>query len=162
MNQKYAELPQPEDIPQKERDDAMGAYLMMFASTGLGLPLPIINLIASIVYYFINKKNSRFVHFHSLQSLLSQLPVSLLNGLVIVWGIRLLINDTPVDDTFLGFVGMAVVANLIYLVFSIIAAVKANKGRMYYFLLFGRYSYSVAFTLREEKPKAIVNRPPSM
>ena len=70
----YYPLPQPEEIPEREKEDAMGAYLMMFAAVAIGLPLPIINLIASFIYYYINRKKSRFIHFHSLQSLLSQIP----------------------------------------------------------------------------------------
>ena len=64
-------LPQPEEIAEREKVDAMGAYLMMFAAVAVGLPLPIINLIAAVVYYFVNRKKSRFIHFHCLQSLLS-------------------------------------------------------------------------------------------
>ncbi|MCH8330385.1 MAG: hypothetical protein IH946_03240, partial [Bacteroidetes bacterium] len=51
---KYHPLPQPDDIPTREREDAMGAYLMMFAAVAAGLPLPIINLIAAIIYYYVN------------------------------------------------------------------------------------------------------------
>ena len=48
-------LPQPHEIPTREREDAMGAYLMMFAAWGAGLPLPLLNLVAAIIYFFINK-----------------------------------------------------------------------------------------------------------
>ena len=49
-------LPQPDEIPKREREDAMGAYLMMFAAWGVGLPLPLLNLVAAIIYFFTNKK----------------------------------------------------------------------------------------------------------
>jgi hypothetical protein len=52
----YHPVPQPEELSNKEKDDAMGGYLMMFAALAVGLPLPIINLIASIIYYYTNKK----------------------------------------------------------------------------------------------------------
>ncbi|MEX2597058.1 MAG: hypothetical protein WEC59_09050, partial [Salibacteraceae bacterium] len=64
----YYPLPQPDEIPDHEREDAMGAYLMMFAAVASALPLPVINLIAAIIYYYVNRRKSRFVHFHSLQS----------------------------------------------------------------------------------------------
>jgi hypothetical protein len=54
-------LPQPHELSAIEKDDAMGAYLMMFAAWGAGLPLPLLNLIAAVIYFFINKKQSRFV-----------------------------------------------------------------------------------------------------
>jgi len=53
----------------------MGAYLMMFATLAVGLPLPLINLVAAFIYLYINRKTSRFVHFHALQSLYSQIPL---------------------------------------------------------------------------------------
>ncbi len=79
----YYPLEQPEEIETRIREDAMGAYLMMFGALAAGLPLPIINLIAAVVYYYINKGKSRFVRFHALQSLYSQIPTTLMNaGLV--------------------------------------------------------------------------------
>jgi len=40
----YYPLQQPEDISEREKEDAMGSYLMMFAAVAIGLPLPIINI----------------------------------------------------------------------------------------------------------------------
>ncbi|MGB2136003.1 MAG: hypothetical protein ACPHVU_00280 [Flavobacteriaceae bacterium] len=54
----------------------------MFAAFAVGLPLPVINLIAALIYYFVNRKKSRFIHFHCLQSFLLQIPTTLLN-----WGL---------------------------------------------------------------------------
>ena len=60
----YHPVEQPDDIPTRDREDAMGAYLMMFAALAAGLPLPIINLIAALIYYFTNRAKSRFIEFH--------------------------------------------------------------------------------------------------
>ena len=57
--EKYVKLPQPQDLSEREKEDAMGAYLMMFAALATSLPLPIINLIAAIVYYYINPKKKK-------------------------------------------------------------------------------------------------------
>lgn len=70
-SEKYMKLPQPHELSEREKEDARGAYLMMFAALATTLPLPIINLIAAIVYYYVNRKKGRFIHFHCLQSLLS-------------------------------------------------------------------------------------------
>src|SRR6267154_5926913 len=89
----YYPLPQPEEIPEREKEDAMGAYLMMFAAVAIGLPLPINNLIASVIYYYINRKKSRFIHFHSLQALLSQIPTTLINWGVVIWGVTIFFRE---------------------------------------------------------------------
>jgi uncharacterized membrane protein len=162
-NNGYHPLPQPEEIDIREREDAMGAYLMMFASVGAGLPLPIINLIAAVIYYFINRSKSRFVRFHSHQSLFSQLPTSLLNAGVVFWSAQIWIFDNMEfpGNVFWGYLAMTAVANLLYFIFSIIAAVQARKGRLYYLIFFGRLSYSHAYKVRPEDNRKSVNLPPS-
>jgi uncharacterized membrane protein len=157
----YHPLPQPEEIPEREKEDAMGGYLMMFAAVGAGLPLPIINLIASVIYYFINKSNSRFVNFHTYQAMLAQLPTSVLNAIGVFWGLRIVLSDEwHLTNLFKGYVVMIVVANLFYFIFNIVAAVKARKGRMYYFMFFGKLSYHKTFAIRENVLTPSINTPP--
>jgi len=164
----YVTLPQPDQITEREKEDAMGAYLMMFAAVAVALPLPVVNLIAAIVYYYVNRSKSRFVHFHSLQSLISQLPTTLLNWGLLYWSIRVwFFNSLEADDYFFGYFLTTVIANLLYLVFSIIGAVQARKGRMYYFLFFGKLSYELVFakssTLKYKGEETIIhqNSPPN-
>lgn len=172
----YHPLPQPNEVSSRNREDGMGAYLMMFASLGIGLPLPIINLIAAIVYYFVNRKKSRFVHFHTLQSLISQLPTSILNAIGVFWTFSLLFKQSDVllveetsdlvelfPNMYVGYLIMVVVANLIYIIFSIIAASRAYKGRFYYMLFFGRIAYNYVYKVRpgdDTENNGDVNLPP--
>jgi uncharacterized Tic20 family protein len=158
----YYPIPQPDEIPVREREDAMGAYLMMFASVAIGFPLPIINLLAAIIYYYVNKSSSRFVHFHALQSLYSQLPTSIINAVLVFWTIRIfLFHHFEVNAQYKGYVAMAIVANIVYVVFSIIAAVKARKGYFYYFLFFGKIAYQHVYAVQSSTPKDTpVNQPP--
>lgn len=143
----YYPLPQPDQIIEREREDAMGAYLMMFAAVAVALPLPVINLIAAIIYFYVNRTKSRFIHFHSLQSLLSQIPTTMLNWGLLYWTLRIWFFDSlEMDDYYLGYLLTTVVANISYLVFSVIAAVQARKGRMYYFVFFGKLSYEMVFS----------------
>lgn len=158
---KYHDIPQPDDIPVIEREDAMGGYFMMFAAMAAGLPLPLLNTIAAIIYYYLNRKKSRFVHFHSLQSLISQFPTSLMNAALVFWTIRIIYFGWSFDDMYKGYLITVILANLIYIGFSIWAAVQARRGRMYYFLFFGRVSYHYAFLIRPEaENKKPVNLPP--
>jgi uncharacterized membrane protein len=157
-------LPQPGDISQREKDDAMASYLMMFASWAVGLPLPLINLIASVIYYAINKKKSKFVAFHSLQSLLSQVPVSLLNAGIVGWGIGLLVAQDveTVIWPFIGYVLFCAAVNILYIVLSIVSLIQANKGRFYYMPYFGRIAFDRHYGRKAEERErpSWVNRPP--
>lgn len=157
-------LPQPGEIPEREKEDAMGAYLMMFASFAIGLPIPLLNLIASVIYFFVNRKNGTFVAFHALQALLAHVPVVLLNAGVVGWLVGILV--TPPHDmfgpAFFWYLFFVVLVNIAWIVWSIVALVHARKGRFIYMPLvgrmcFGRYYGPKAHTRRAQ---AWENRPP--
>jgi uncharacterized membrane protein len=136
-------IPQPHELSQREKDDALAAYLMNFAAWGAGLPLPTLNLIAAWVYYFLNRRKSRFVAFHCFQACTSQIPTTVIN----VVGVGLFVDyvfilGKELPGFFWPYVGFAVLTNLLYLAASIYACVLAAKGRFYYFLVFGRWAYT--------------------
>ncbi len=165
LEQKYHPILQPDQLTNREKEDGMGAYLMMFASIAAGLPLPIINLVASVIYYFTNRSKSRFVHFHALQSLLSQVPTSLMNAGLVFWIIQVFVfENMERSEVFFGYAAVVFLANLLYFAFSIVAAVKARKGRMYYFIFFGglayQWIYSTEGNLHKDQSEAASNKPP--
>jgi uncharacterized membrane protein len=155
-------IPQPDELTDREKEDASGAYLMMFATTALGLPLPIINMIASIVYYFVNRSKGRFVKFHALQSMYSQFPITILNSYLVIWAIVNLVKDNPFTNIYWGLLITAGVFNVLYFIFSIIGAVKAHRGRFYYFVFFGKLAYAQVYRKRDESSNQQVNIPPKM
>ncbi len=158
----YVPLPQPYELSEREKEDAMGAYFMMFASLAAGLPFPVLNLIAAIIYYYINKKESRFVQFHAFQSLISQIAPSLLNAIAIIWSVVNLLSASSFwTPLYSGFLVVTILTNLIYFIISIIAATKARKGKMYYFISFGRLAYWHTFRKKEKSgSEKAVNQPP--
>jgi len=156
-------LPQPDEIPERDKEDAMGAYLMMFAAVAIGLPLPVINLIASIIYYFLNPRKSRFIHFHSLQALISNIPTTIINWVAVIWSVAIFFReDWHVTQEFWAYLIFAGASTFIYFIINIIAAYKARQGKMYYMLLFGKMAYEAAYKVKSEDstPSAPVNKPP--
>ena len=157
----YHPLPQPDKIELRAREDAMGAYFMMFATTAMGLPLPILNLVASIVYYYVNRDKGKFVQFHTLQSLYSQIPVTLLNSGLVAWTIVNFARDFDFSSFFWGYLVMTAAADLIYFIFSIVGAVRARKGLFYYFIFFGKVAYHQVYRIRPDRGTRVPeNRPP--
>lgn len=148
-SESYYVLPQPHELSEREKEDGMGAYLMMFASLATSLPLPIINLIAAVIYYYINRKKGRFIHFNCLQSLLSQLPTTLVNWGLLYWGLQIFFFDNyELSDYFYAYLGFSIIANLVYFIFSLVAAVRARKGIFMYFIFFGPYAYQKVYAKR--------------
>tara|TARA_B100000780_G_scaffold257049_1_gene206616 strand:+ start:1345 stop:1842 length:498 start_codon:yes stop_codon:yes gene_type:complete len=163
MESLYHPVPQPDELTKRECEDAMGAYLMMFASIAAGLPLPIVNLLASVVYYFANKDKGRFVRFHALQSLWSQLPTSVINAGMIFWTIQIFFFENfEVNDYYWGYLIFFVVANILYFIFSIVGAVKARKGILYYFVFFGPLSFEQVYKIKPNEVEGYkpVNKSP--
>ncbi len=150
--------PQPEELDARERDDAMGAYLMMFAALHLGLPIPLLGLLASVIYHFVNARKSAFTRFHSLQALVSQIPVALMTAAWTVWAVWVLVdwfnrNFHGNYPAFWWFTLATFVGTLVYSIFCIVAAVQAHKGRMYYLPGVGRWAYERAFRSRPTVPE---------
>ena len=115
---------------------------MMFAAWGVGLPLPVLNLVAAIIYFFVNKGRSRFVAFHALQSLLSQIPVTVANLVAVIWAVPIVFWDQRITSQFWGFVIFAAVLNLGYIALSLVALGRARRGRMFYIWVAGRIAFS--------------------
>ena len=164
----YYPLPKPSELTEREKEDAMGGYLMMFASIAAGLPLPVVNLIASVIYYYMNRGKSRFIHFHALQSLITQIPITIANATLVFLTINTFIvqkMDTASREFFI-FAGVVALINLLYFIFSIVAAIKARKGRMYYFFVFGKICYNKVYSKMSslnysEEPENDINLPPN-
>jgi uncharacterized Tic20 family protein len=162
-------LPQPHEIEEREKEDAMGAYLMMFAAWGFGLPLPFLSLIAAVIYHVINRTTSRFVGFHSLQSLITEIPISIINGGFVIWVFYLLVklligSPGQVFGQFFFFVLFSVVVlNVLYIVLSVIGAVKSKKGQFYYFPFFGKIAFNAYYgkAALSKKEKKLENKPPA-
>jgi uncharacterized membrane protein len=159
----YHPLPQPGEIELRVKEDAMGAYFMMFATAALGLPLPILNLVAAVIYYYVNREKGRFVQFHTLQSLYSQIPVTLLNSGLVAWTIVNFVKGFDFTGIYWGYLVMTAAANLVYFIFSIVGAVKARNGIFYYFVFFGKIAYHQVYRIRPERvSSAPLNRPPGI
>jgi uncharacterized Tic20 family protein len=139
-------LPQPDDLSKKEKDDAMGAYLMMFAAWGIGLPLPFLSLIAALIYHGLNKKKSRYVAFHSYQSLLSETVISIINAVFIIWLVGILFSHTRDFTTaFYIYLVFTIFWNLVYTIASLVGCVKAKNGQFFYFLIFGQVAFNAYY-----------------
>ena len=76
--------------PQEhELETASNGYLMSLLVIMVGLPFPIVNLIATVVFYFGNRRSTYFVRWHCTQALVSQFPLFLTNSCLFWWTVRI-------------------------------------------------------------------------
>src|SRR6478609_9874355 len=76
-----------------EAERASNSYLMSLIAVIAGLPIPIINLIATGIFYLGNRKGTYFVRWHCTQALLSQFTLLIMNTAGFWWTMAVIFED---------------------------------------------------------------------
>ncbi len=125
MTANNIQMPQP---GEHESEAASNSYLMSLVAIIVGLPLPIINLIATGIFYLGNRKSTYFVRWHCTQALLSQASVLIINSYGFWWTISILFTDESINSKYIAYIMAAIVFNLIEFIATIFTAIKTRKG----------------------------------
>jgi hypothetical protein len=120
-----------------ECERASSIYLMSVVIVMVGLPIPIINLIATIIVYLSNRDSTFYVKWHSLQALLSQLFVAIFNSIGFGWTMTILFTEQTVSPEYFGYVCAVLVLNVIEFFATVYAAILVRKGQHLEFWIFG-------------------------
>jgi uncharacterized Tic20 family protein len=113
---------------EHEAEKASNSYLMSLIALIAGLPLPIINLLATLIFYLGNRKGTYFVRWHCTQALLSQFSLLLINSVGFWWAISVIFSDEKVSSTFISYMLTVLIFNLIEFVATIYTAINTRKG----------------------------------
>ena len=79
-------------LSESEKESGSSAYLMSLMIAFIGLPLPIINTFGILIFFLLSKKKSAFISFHTLQALLSQIFIAIINSIAYSWTIYIFLN----------------------------------------------------------------------
>lgn len=112
-----------------EMERASNSYLMSLVALLGGLPLPIFNLIATVIFYFGNKKSTTFVKWHCTQALLSQLLLFFCNSAGFWWTIAVLFQDKKPTNYYFAYLITIFLFNLVEFISTLILASKTRKGQ---------------------------------
>lgn len=113
---------------EHEAEKASNSYLMSLVAIIAGLPLPIVNLIASLIFYFGNIRGTYFVRWHCTQALLSQLLLLPINTICFWWTIIAFTSATTVSFAYVFYLTLTLIINLMEFVFTIYTAIQSRKG----------------------------------
>lgn len=113
---------------EHETEKASNAYVMSLFAVAAGLPLPIINLIASFGFYIGNRSSSYFVRWHCMQSLLSQLTLFFMNSFGFWWTMSILFGSQTVSNDYIAYLLTIIAFNIAEFIGTIYAAVQTRKG----------------------------------
>ena len=118
----------PYEISEHEAEAASNSYLMSLIAIIAGLPLPIINLIATLLFYLGNRKATYFVRWHCTQALLSQLSMLFINSYGFWWAVSIIFSDETITSRFIAYIIVALIFNITEFVATIYTAIKTRKG----------------------------------
>jgi hypothetical protein len=111
-----------------ELERASNGYLMSVVAIVIGLPFPIINLLATWGFYLMNRKSSHFVRWHCMQALLSQLFIAIFNIIFFYWTVSILFGPDSVNSLYLSYGLTVIMMNLIEFTIAIVTAIYVRRG----------------------------------
>ncbi len=113
---------------EHEAEKASNSYLMSLIAVIAGLPLPIINLAATFIFYLGNRKATYFVRWHCTQALLSQFSLLFINSAGFWWTISIIFSDEKVTTNYIAYIITLLLFNLSEFIATIYTAIKTRKG----------------------------------
>ena len=113
---------------EHEAEAASGSYLMSLVAVVAGLPLPILNLLATVIFCFSNRRSTYFVRWHCTQALLSQFSMLFINSAGFWWTASIVFQGASITGLYIGYMVFAVFFNVIEFVATIYTAIQTRKG----------------------------------
>jgi hypothetical protein len=120
-----------------ESEKASNSYVMSLLAFMIGLPLPIVNLVATTIFYTGNRKATYFVRWHCTQAIIAQLSVLFINSYGFWWTIRILFTDVSVSDSYIAYMLTVLILNITEIAVTIYTAIRVRKKIHLEWWLFG-------------------------
>ena len=124
-------------VPREdEKERASGCYIMSLVAVMIGLPMPIINLLATGIFYFMSRKGTFFVRWNSIQALISQVPLFIMNNILFWWTIGILFCFTDLSSVYIAYFFTVNIYNIYDFIETVRSAVSTRKGLIHRWYLY--------------------------
>ena len=120
-----------------ESEKASNSYLMSVIAIMVGMPLPIINLIATMIFFLGNLKASKFIRWHCTQALFSQLAIVIMNSIGFSWTMTIIFGENVITNRYLAYMITIFAFNVFEFIVTIHGAVVTRKGKHTEWWIFG-------------------------
>lgn len=114
---------------EHEAEKASNSYLVSMVTAIAGMPLPIVNLIATLFFYLANRKGTLFVRWHCTQGLLSQITLLAMNSVGFWWTVGLIFGEQQIDNSYIAYIITIFLFNMAELIASIYTSIQTRKGK---------------------------------
>jgi uncharacterized membrane protein len=121
----------------QEQEKASYSYLMSLVAVVAGLPLPIINLFATLFFFLGNRRSTYFVRWHCTQALLSQLSLLFVNAAGFSWTMSILFTPAKISNLYIAYIITVVLFNITDFIATMYAAIQVRKGRHIHWWFYG-------------------------
>ncbi len=111
-----------------EAEKASTSYLMSLLALVVGLPFPIINLIATILFFLMNRKSTYFIRWHCTQALLSQCTLLMMNSYGFWWTISIMFGPESITNKYIAYIFVILIFNISEIIATIYSAIQTRKG----------------------------------
>jgi len=120
-----------------ESEKASNSYLMSVVAVMVGLPFPVVNLLATAFFSLANPRSRYFVRWHCTQALISQVAMLSMNAPALYWTLSIVFGDNTVTNAYLSYIITVVVFNILEFIATVYAAVQTRHGRHVVWWVFG-------------------------
>ena len=122
---------------EHEAEKASNSYLMSLIAVIAGLPLPIVNLLATLIFFLGNRKGSYFVRWHCTQALVSQASLLVMNSISFWWTISIAFSDEVISSNYIAYLITVILFNLADFIATIYTAIATRKGKHVVWYFYG-------------------------
>ncbi len=121
---------------ESELEKASNSYLMSLLAMFVGLPIPILNLVATLIFFYGNRKASPFVRWHCTQALVTQVSLFFFNTVSFWWTIGIFTGEFDLSNYYFSYLIIVIVINASEIIQTLITAIqirKRNNVRWYFY-----------------------------
>ena len=122
---------------EHECESAANSYLMSLLAAMAGLPFPIVNLVATVIFWLSNRRGTYFVRWHCMQALVSQVPLFLTNCMLFWWTVRVVLGWAPLSSLYFAYLFTVVLFNVVDFVATIHTMLAVRRGRQVEWYVYG-------------------------
>ncbi len=114
---------------EHEAEKASNSYLMSVIALMAGLPLPVVNLLATFIFYMSYRRDTYFVRWHCKQALYSQLSLFFVNSFGVWWTISVIVSGfEAISNGYIAYMLIVLFLNLAEFIATVYTAIKTRKG----------------------------------
>jgi len=132
------DIPIEEVVPHEdEKESASGCYIMSLVAVMIGLPMPIINLVATGLFYFLSRRGTYYVRWNTIQALISQVPLFVMNNILFWWTVRILFCFTELSSEYIAYFITVNLYNIYDFIETVRSAIITREGKVHKWYLYG-------------------------